>query len=367
MEQKEEFTKEDNVFLRFQVIENEHYKVDRVIGFKPEETKKAVYFPMTFLNKGSNERYGIAYVAYIPKDEEKNKHFIASKQIDELKDGFIFFTLRNFEDFLEPEKIFASFYPTYYPKTGIYSLYAENGFMMASLLLFIENYKEFITIIQVDKPVEIAAEPAFVSFYRDYLEAFEGEEYEGQEDEAREIWETMSDDEKAIYRPQDVNIFNLSSDQTADKYIKEVKVYDQKEEAIKNSYKVSYGQYLCNSDLDKAILEELTREGKIVDSTNHFSVLATDNKELQTSPDARLKVTTNKINWTRQADGDPLDVFVHKPIAAKYDLKEAEKISRTIEVYFINKEQRDQENAVFRQIDNETSIEFTYHQVQIST
>ena len=369
--EKEKSFENDTVFLRLQIISSENVKINRIVEFIPDGVKEAVYFPMITNQKNDNgvsssSKYGLAYIAYIPKEEKKNDFFIKKKEVNGLTEGFVFIKTKNFDTFLGVETIFNKFYPSKNPKTGIYSLYAENPFMMAALLLFIENYSDYIERVVAEKPAEVEGNPGFVGFYRDFLEAIEGEEIEDPEGEAKKIWKSMSEDEQKIYGPEKINIFNLSPDQTNDTYISDVKLLE-KENAINYKLKISQGQYLCNSELDKDILEELTQEGKIVDSTNHFSVVATEMKALDRNSEAKLKVRSNKINWTRERDGDPFDVFVHKPILAKYDINETEKINRTIEVYFLNKEQRDKENQVFRQLDNDSNTEFVYHQVQIFT
>jgi len=363
---------EKTVYLQASLITPDHFRSDGSLEpYKSSDNiERYVFFPLFKPENSNNEKkeFGFAYVAFTFKDEEKAGEIKYVKSSDEKKERIVTdsepkdcerisilkINKDNKFDNFEIEKVF-----TEYKATSIgndeYILYNDDEFMRVALYLFIDNFKEYFNIVPKEKWIQSDQEDErYELFKKEFKEALNFEEEKNKGFDAENIWKNMKEEEKNKYKSNnELNIYNISLDQASDKIIYNPITI---KESIQKEYNLLEAKLDNIDEYQMHLLKDLTEDSKVIESSEHFSIYIKNDKNKDESKKAGLTIRSNKVNFTREQYGDPFDLFIRKPIDAKYeDLEKLEvkkrksiDFSRQIKFIFNNEVQRNKEyDALF--------------------
>ena len=310
------------------------------------------------------EKDGISFYFPLPKGETSKpqcyfKYTISTKKTDryivppkefELRDQFDqspFALVATSPFFQNPELTFRLYNPIYLNDKGFYVLFygdrtSDSQFKRIALEYFLTHYPGKAQILPTKSLVMVSDKDPNLNAFREevYQALVEDKQFsQGKTTEelieaaiakADELWKDMSPAEKSIYEQKDLYLKNVFPDQLLDVHCitatQEISSGSGGQEGGKDSNSntnlrqdlhIIDATIVTTNSLEKEFIQYLSERSKLVESTNHLSLYASDNPS-NTPPLTSITVTTNKINCTRKQFGDIFDLFVLKPYKAEY-------------------------------------------------
>ena len=268
--------------------------------------------------------------------------------------------------FSNPELTFKLYNPVYLEEKGYYVLfYGEkkfSPFKIVALEYFLSHFEGKAKILPtISHPLEGSDLP-FVAFTEEVYEALlEGNSTQDKEqlrreaeNTARELWESMGEEERSIYDRKVLSIQNVFPDQLLNLNCNSAgqdlfsnggnaeSTKDAHNKSLRQELHIIDATVLLTNSLETKFIQYLSQRSKLVETTKHLSLytseLSSDQPQIPTQlPPERLTkitITTNKINCTREQYGDIFDLFILKPYKAEYD----QNSYRKLVAYFLNHE-----------------------------